>query len=127
LQKTYAVNTWLIIEHISDNPGSSGRQLHCITRYHAKFITPPSSLQLMASLKKGNMQQVTMDVDGKETKMYIEANPRFRTLNIKDELGNPKPKTRESEACPSAGNITTQPIESRAYYIAKPVTHHNYF
>ena len=44
--------------------------------------------QLMASLKKGNMQQVTMDVDGKETKMYIEANPRFRTLNIKDELGN---------------------------------------
>jgi len=44
--------------------------------------------QLMASLKKGNMQQVTMEVDGKETKMYIEANPRFRTLNIKDELGN---------------------------------------
>jgi hypothetical protein len=44
--------------------------------------------QLTASLKKGNMQQVTMDIDGKETKMYIEANPRFRTLNIKDELGN---------------------------------------
>jgi len=44
--------------------------------------------QLEASLKKGNMQQVTMDVDGKETKMYIEANPRFRTLNIRDELGN---------------------------------------
>jgi hypothetical protein len=44
--------------------------------------------QLEASLKKGNMQQVTMDVDGKETKMYIEANPRFRTLNIKEELGN---------------------------------------
>lgn len=44
--------------------------------------------QLSASLKKGNMQQVTMDIDGKETKMYIEANPRFRTLNVKDELGN---------------------------------------
>jgi hypothetical protein len=34
------------------------------------------------------MQQVTMDVEGKETKMYIEANPRFRTLNVKDELDN---------------------------------------
>jgi hypothetical protein len=44
--------------------------------------------QLMASLKKGNLQQVTIDKDGKETKMYVEANPRFRTLNIKDELGN---------------------------------------
>jgi|GEM_PF-2374916 len=44
--------------------------------------------QLTASLKKGNMQQVTMDVDGKATKFYIEANPRFRTLNVRDELGN---------------------------------------
>lgn len=44
--------------------------------------------QLMSSLKKGNMQQVTMERDGKDVKMYIEANPRFRTLNIKDELGN---------------------------------------
>jgi hypothetical protein len=34
------------------------------------------------------MQQVTMAVDGKEVKMYVEANPRFRTLNVKDELGN---------------------------------------
>lgn len=44
--------------------------------------------QLIASLKKGNMQQVTIEVEGKETKMYVEANPRFRTLNVKDELGN---------------------------------------
>ncbi|HVW94391.1 MAG TPA: hypothetical protein VHA56_00315 [Mucilaginibacter sp.] len=44
--------------------------------------------QLTASLKKGNLQQVTMQVEGKDTKMFIEANPRFRTLNIRDELGN---------------------------------------
>jgi hypothetical protein len=44
--------------------------------------------QLLASLKKGNMQQVTIEKDGNEVKMYVEANPRFRTLNIKDELGN---------------------------------------
>lgn len=44
--------------------------------------------QLFASLKKGNMQQVTMDIDGKEAKLFVEANPRFRTLNVRDELGN---------------------------------------
>jgi hypothetical protein len=43
---------------------------------------------LDASLKKGNMQQVTMNVDGKETKFFVEANPRFRTLNVRDEFGN---------------------------------------
>ena len=44
--------------------------------------------KLLSSLKKGNIQQVTMSVDGKEVKMYVEANPRFRTLNVKDDLGN---------------------------------------
>jgi len=44
--------------------------------------------QLMSSLKRGNLQQVTIEREGKDVKMYVEANPRFRTLNVKDELGN---------------------------------------
>lgn len=49
---------------------------------------PEQKAALMANLKKGDMQAVTMDVDGKPAKLYIDANPRFRTLNIRDEAGN---------------------------------------
>ena len=37
--------------------------------------------KMMKSLEKGNMTSVTFNKDGKEDKMFIEANPQFKTLN----------------------------------------------
>lgn len=39
---------------------------------------------LMDSLKKGNLQSVTFQINGSEQKQYIEANPQFKTINIYD-------------------------------------------
>lgn len=39
---------------------------------------------LMDSLKKGNLQSATFQVNGAEQKQYIEANPQFKTINIYD-------------------------------------------
>lgn len=40
--------------------------------------------RLLKSLEKGNMHQVTFAKEGKEDKMYIEANPQFKTINLYD-------------------------------------------
>lgn len=39
---------------------------------------------LLNSLKKGNLQSVTFVVAGVESKMYVEANPHFKTVNVYD-------------------------------------------
>ncbi|WP_427874034.1 hypothetical protein [Flavobacterium sp. MMS24-S5] len=44
--------------------------------------TPNYKENLMSSLKKGNLQSVTFVVNGVETKMFVEANPQFKTLNV---------------------------------------------
>ena len=58
---------------------------------------------LMDSLKKGNLQSATFQKEGSEQKQYIEANPRFKTINIYDSnmqrVDNRKSKTeKQSEA-----------------------------
>ena len=40
---------------------------------------------LIKSLERGNTQSVTMNLDGKETKLFVEANPQFKTINVYDE------------------------------------------
>jgi hypothetical protein len=37
---------------------------------------------LMQSLQKGNIQSVTIGVNGEQRKMFIEANPQFKTINL---------------------------------------------
>ncbi len=39
---------------------------------------------LLQSLQKGNIQSVTLEKDGSSHKMFIEANPQFKTLNLFD-------------------------------------------
>ncbi len=39
---------------------------------------------LMQSLQKGNIQSVTIEKDGNTHKMFIEANPQFKTVNLYD-------------------------------------------
>ncbi|MBS1915571.1 MAG: hypothetical protein JST87_04790 [Bacteroidetes bacterium] len=54
-----------------------------LARYPIKELeNSQSSESLLKSLERGNRQQVTMIQDGKETKMFIEANPQFKSLNV---------------------------------------------
>lgn len=46
--------------------------------------TPKYKEDLLNSLKKGNLQSVTFVVGGVESKMYVEANPHFKTVNVYD-------------------------------------------
>lgn len=46
--------------------------------------TPKFKDDLLNSLKKGNLQSVTFVVAGVESKMYVEANPHFKTVNVYD-------------------------------------------
>lgn len=46
--------------------------------------TPQYKEDLLNSLKKGNLQTATFVVGGAESKMYVEANPQFKTVNVYD-------------------------------------------
>lgn len=46
--------------------------------------TPQFKEDLLNSLKKGNLQSVTFTANGTESKMYVEANPQFKTVNVYD-------------------------------------------
>jgi len=46
--------------------------------------TPKFKEDLLSSLKKGNLQSVTFAVSGVESKMYVEANPHFKAVNVYD-------------------------------------------
>lgn len=46
---------------------------------------PVTKDRLMKSLERGNLHQVTFAKGDKEEKMFIEANPQFKTLNLYDD------------------------------------------
>lgn len=54
---------------------------------------------LMDSLKKGNVQSVTFQVEGSDQKHFIEANPKYKTINVYDadmqKLGNREAKSEK--------------------------------
>jgi hypothetical protein len=43
--------------------------------------------RLMESLERGNRQSVTLDIQGKEVKVHIEASPQFKSLNFFETTG----------------------------------------
>jgi preprotein translocase subunit SecF len=49
---------------------------------------------LMQSLQKGNVQSVTIEKDGSSHKMFIEADPQYKKINLYD--SNMKMVTKES-------------------------------
>jgi hypothetical protein len=74
---------------------------------------PGDREKLIRSLEKGNLQPVCLDKDGKERKIYIEANPRFKCLNVFDsslvlirEFSRPLQKTEGGPAL--EGNVETE-------------------
>jgi hypothetical protein len=54
---------------------------------------------LLSSLKKGNVQSVTFNIDGAEKKHYVEANPQFKMINVYDggmqRINNREAKTQK--------------------------------
>jgi hypothetical protein len=56
-----------------------------LAKYPIKEAADPEQrTRILASLEKGNTVPVTFNKDGKEERMNIEANPRFKTLNLYD-------------------------------------------
>jgi hypothetical protein len=56
-----------------------------LTKHPIKELTDPVSKErLMQSLERGNRHQVTFVNADREDKMFIEANPQFKTLNVYD-------------------------------------------
>ena len=53
----------------------------------AELGRPEERKDLLESLKAGNSTAVSFTKDGKEALLFVEANPRLRTINIKDEKG----------------------------------------
>lgn len=49
------------------------------------FDIPNVKHTIIDNLQKGNYQQVKFDVEGKEVKQFIEAAPRYNSVNIYDE------------------------------------------
>ena len=50
----------------------------------AELNTPEKEKPLMESLQRGNVQSVTIDKGGSPEKMFIEANPQFKSVTLYD-------------------------------------------
>lgn len=56
-----------------------------IKRYPIKGLeNDEERTKLIKALEKGNLQQVTFAKDGKDEKMFVEANPQYKSLNVYD-------------------------------------------
>jgi hypothetical protein len=60
----------------------------------AELKDPDKEKQLMQSLQKGNVQSVTIEKDGNSHKMFLEADPKYKTVKLYD--SNMKLVTKES-------------------------------
>jgi len=89
-------NCWLKIDFKqSDNGNFKLNQYHqnygydleaSLAKHSIKELnTPKYKEDLLNSLKKGNLQSATFVVGGTESKMFVEANPQFKTVNVYDE------------------------------------------
>ena len=92
-----AYNSWLKIDFkVTDDNGNFkldhyhqnyGYDLEASLEKHSikELNTPKYKEDLLNSLKKGNLQSATFVVAGVESKMYVEANPQFKTVNVYDD------------------------------------------
>lgn len=57
-----------------------------LSKHPIKELNEPTTKErLMQSLERGNLHQVTFVRGDREDKMFIEANPQFKTLNVFDD------------------------------------------
>lgn len=60
--------------------------MEVLSKHGIKELSDPEQKErLVRSLTKGNLQSVTFQKDGSEQRMYIEANPQFKSVNIFDD------------------------------------------
>jgi hypothetical protein len=100
-------NAWLQIDwNQKDNNGNHKfKMIHeaygfklesTLAKHPIKELNDPTSKdRLMQSLERGNLHQVTFTKGDKEEKMFIEANPQFKSINLYD--GNLKKVFQENE------------------------------
>ncbi|MFD2943313.1 hypothetical protein [Flavobacterium notoginsengisoli] len=89
-------NAWTKLDFKNSEPDSNFKMVHYHQNYgynleaalekHSikELETPKFKEDLMNSLKKGNIQSVTVVVNGEERKRFIEANPQFKTVKMYD-------------------------------------------
>jgi len=64
----------------------------------AELGDPSLKAALLKSMQKGNVQSVTFTKDGKEERMFIEASPQYKSINIYDgHMNRIKQETAKSE------------------------------
>jgi len=87
---------WLLLTGKADDNGNQKvQQYHSAWGYNVEkslhkhpikeLKDATGTAELVKSMEKGNLQPVTFSKDGKEEKMYIEANPKDRTVNVYNE------------------------------------------
>ena len=84
----------LDFDHKDKNGNNEVKQYHEKYRYDLKDAVSKFAISelhdtekekaLMQSLQKGNIQSVSIEKDGNVSKMFIEANPKFKTVNLYD-------------------------------------------
>ena len=70
--------------------------------------------ELYRSLQRGNRQSVTFDKPTKSERMYIEANPMFKTINIYPHVVKVAKKTGSEPPVPSAEDVAENSAEHPA-------------
>ena len=66
-----------------------------VSKFAIKELNDPEKEKsLLQSLQKGNLQSITIEKDGNTSKMFIEADPQFKKVNLYD--ASLKPVVRES-------------------------------
>lgn len=75
--------------------------------------------KLLKSLEKGNVQSVTFIKDGKEERMYLEANPQFKTVNVFD--SQMKKVFQQNHAEENTMKLPGEPITKDAKQQKQPV------
>jgi hypothetical protein len=87
---------WLVLNSKKEDNGN-----HKVQQYHSawgynvekslhkhpikELGEAASTAELVKSMEKGNLHQVTFKRDGQEEKMYIEANPKDKNINVYNE------------------------------------------
>jgi hypothetical protein len=61
-----------------------------------ELLDEQKSERLMSSLQRGNLQSVSIEVEGKDQQFFIQANPQYKTLTIYDN-GALKPMSNEQK------------------------------
>lgn len=83
-----------------------------LERYPIKELQQEKTkAELYRSLQRGNRQSVTFDKPTKSEKMYIEANPMFKTINIYPHVVKVAKKIAGEPLLPSAGNVAEDSAE----------------